>query len=123
MNYRRGLQRLYVLIVVCWTAFVLFATQSGRWKPWPAAYNPGWDVESITPIASSSGVSDKSSDQKWAVTPEQYLRDVARQENRRRAVVRWSWIAGYALAPINLGHFLLFFVTPWIYRGFAPTHK
>jgi len=122
MNYRRGLQRLYVLMVLCWIAFVLLATQSGRWKPWPAAYNSEWDIESMTPIASSSAVSEKPTDPKWTVTPEQYLRRYARQQNQRSYIVRWSWVAGLSIIPPLLTYFLLFYITPWIYRGFAPTH-
>jgi len=121
MNYRRGFQRLYAVAVVSWVTFVLFTTQSGRWKPWPAMPHSQWEIESERPI-DSPNPSNKEGEPKLTVSPEEFLRNAAHQEERHRAIVRWSWVAGLALIPPILGYLLLFCVSPWIYRGFTPAH-
>lgn len=134
MNYQRGFQRLYVLLVICWIAFVVLATQSGRWRPWPympraswelqtSAIPPRgqWEIESETPIVPPvmTPIPAKTNDPKF-VSPEKFLRDAALQEERHRNIVKWSLVAGAAVAPSALGYALLFYVAPWVYRGFKP---
>jgi hypothetical protein len=41
-------------------------------------------------------------------------------EERHRSIVRWSWVTGIAIVPSALGYVLLFYVAPWVYRGFRP---
>jgi hypothetical protein len=143
MNYRRGLQRFYVVLVICWIAFVVVATQSGRWRPWPympraswevPPHDPAvpapqgkWEIESETPIVpptSASKPRPTKSDGPDFVSPEKFLHDAALQEERHRSIIRWSWVTGLAIVPSALGYVLLFYVAPWIYRGFRPgTHK
>ncbi len=122
MNYRRGYLRLYAVLVVFWGAFVLFATQSGRWKPWPYMPRAQWEVEAESTIVTSNPPrsSDKSDEPKWTVSPEQFLRDAALQGERHRRIVSWSWVIGLVLVPPALGYFVLFHVSRWIYRGFKP---
>jgi hypothetical protein len=127
MNYLRGFQRLYAVVALLWISFVLFATQSGRWKPWPYMPREQWEIESETPIIPPTSASApgpvKANGPEFTLSPEKFLRDATRQEERHRNIVRWSWVVGLVLLPPAFGYFLLFYVSRWIYRGFRPeTH-
>jgi hypothetical protein len=121
MNYRRGFQRVYALLVVLWIAFVLLATQSGKWRPWPYMPRAQWEIDAekavIPPPLPRSAAN--TNEPVFNVSPEQFLRDAAHQEERHRAIIRWSWVIGFALLPPIFGYLLLFYVTPWIYQGFT----
>ena len=136
-NYRHGLQRLYVVLAISWITFVVVATQSGRWRPWPympraswelpphdsvvPAPHGQWEIESETPIVPPvTAPSPTKTNGPQFVSPEKFLRDAALQEERHRSIVRWSWVTGIAIVPSALGYVLLFYVAPWVYRGFRP---
>jgi hypothetical protein len=48
MNYRSGLQRLYVVFCVVWIVGALFAVQYGDWHP-DKFFNGGWETVGIAP--------------------------------------------------------------------------
>lgn len=123
MNYRLGFQRLYAVLVVFWIAFVLVGSQSGRWKSLPHPPRPQADTESSRQLTDSeldAILKDKKDESRFKVSPEQFLHEESRKEQRHRALIYWLSLGGIAVAPPVLGYFFLFYVSIWIYRGFRP---
>lgn len=82
-----------------------------------------WEIESETPIvppASESKLGPAKTNGPKFVSPEKYLQEAAVEEERHRGIVRWAWVIGLAFVPSALGYALLFYVAPWVYRGFRP---
>jgi hypothetical protein len=110
MNYRRGLQRVYLLIAVVWIAGVSFALLSYRWQPWRATL-PLWAAQNETLQTSRSDASP------FKVTPEAFLHEKATKLIHGRI---WMWDAALSLiAPLVL-YGVLFGALPWAHRGFRP---
>jgi len=113
MNYRRGLQRVYAALTVVWIAGVLFAVLMGRWEPWHR-FEPqnGWSFVNETPTVSPedflNGKTARLSDIDDAATQRMIMHQ------------RWAWASGISTVPPLVLYFLLFYVAPWIYRGFRP---
>lgn len=101
MNYRRGFQRVYAVLTVVWAAAMLFAVLSDVWQPWYSPIlNGGW-----------SSTEDQLRIVRSEPLPGQTL-DSAQQ------VRRWLWAAGLSTLPPLLGYLILFYLVPWVYRGF-----
>lgn len=100
MYYRRGFQRIYAVLTVVWVAGVLFAVLSGRWEPWYSPLlNGGWSsTEQLSPIR-----------------PPDFAKFMM-EETRRR----WLWATMLSITAPALGYGLLFYIGPWLYRGFRP---
>jgi hypothetical protein len=116
VNYRRGLRRLYLTLAAAWFLVVLFmvATDHWLWTPWNVlpvtwgrlAKERGVWISTGPPVELSP--KDVQLDQILATLPVSPLR-IARN------------VAALALPLPILGYVLLFWVWPWIYRGFRPT--
>jgi hypothetical protein len=123
MNYRRGLQRVYAVFAAIWIAGILFAVLSGRWEPWhtpsapisdklpppPAGYTPpptpGWSFVDEPP---------KTEPPKTAK-----IDDIDETATQRMIIrQRWSWASGLSTIPPLIFYLILFYVVPWVYRGF-----
>ena len=103
MNYRRGLQRLYLVLAVAWVAGVLFVVPSGRWEPWHKKVDPKvWADLGVVPA-----------------TPEEVSFSDLKSIRDYRIEV-WLWATGLAFIPPLIGYAFLFLVAPWVYRGFHP---
>lgn len=112
MNYRRGLQRAYMVLTVAWIAGVMSTVLTGHWEPWHRfEQQNGWSVVSETPI----------------VSPEQFfgkarLSDIDEAETQRMMLhQRIGWAFGVSVIPTLAVYLTLFLVAPWVYRGFRPS--
>ena len=136
MNYRRGLQRLYAVLAVVWIAGAPFAVLSGSWEPWLkfqgaelyTAEDRTANVDHSSPTGWS--IANESPKQRPSVIPAPPLPigvkmarlrvvDWAATE-RMRAYQRWIWAGGLLALPPIFGYLILFYVIPWVYRGFKP---
>ena len=133
MNYRRGFQRFYAVVACAWIASISFAILSGSWRPWYSPiFNHGWssteDVPPVTVVKSeplpagtgtiaslSPSTGDKASP--FIVSPEEFLRQETAHQHKIRM---WSRMTVLALSPPLIGYLVLFFIVPWVYRGFSP---
>jgi hypothetical protein len=105
MNFRRGLQRLYIVLALVWAVWAFDAVISGRWiqRLW-LDIHLGLLPPGTTVITSSSGGS-------W---------DVARLTPDLHYFSNWAWAIGLSILPPLLLYLLCFYVGPWVYRGFSP---
>ena len=115
MNYRRGLQRVYVVLTAIWMACVLFTVLTGRWEPWRKA------TTDFTPPPPDSWQGPAP-----VISPEEFLKKkTARLEDVDEAATRqlmmrqrFGCAFAIAIAPPLFAYLALFFVVPWVYRGF-----
>jgi hypothetical protein len=144
MNYRRGFQRIYALLTVGWVAALLFALPPYRlifWEP-PIDY----DALAITAGATDDSYATRVRDTKAMAVPPPpgYVLDHSKAwYEAREKQTGWAstddystskqsppgplgpsrtgkflWLTALLFGPPALGYFSLFYVGPWIYRGF-----
>jgi hypothetical protein len=93
MNYRRGLQRIYAVLTVTWIVGALWVVFSGRsLPPWLGSWAA---VRSLTDLVTVNPLVG------WSLAV-------------------WLWAIGLSMFPPVLFYVILFYVVPWIYRGFKP---
>lgn len=113
MNYRRGLQRAYFVLVAAWIALVVFMVLSDRWicEPW-------WRVlpNTYDSLAEQAGAGPNSTSQPLINGYLKFLEGI----NDHFAAKKAIWIAALSLPMPIVGYLLLFGAVPWIYRGFGP---
>jgi hypothetical protein len=97
MNYRRGFQRLYVVLAVLWIVIACFAY---RWTPLEA----DWFTRNAP----------KSEGDPYA----KYGGAVTLSEDSR---MRYAKGISIAIVPPTFGYLVLFQVVPWVWRGFRLT--
>src|ERR1035437_4538673 len=110
MNYRRGLQRVYVVLTVAWIAVVFFTIITDRWEPWShlKPLPAGWS------FAPAQTYEFAPSELRPIINPEEYLA-------HERARERWEWAVGLTLIVPTALYLPLFHIYRWIYRGFRTT--
>ncbi len=109
MNWLRGFRRLYFLLAAVWITGSLLYVAAGRKQPWRNNL-PQWVKENETLRPSDW--------QKPGLTPEQFLHNEALTEIAKRKLI---WTLGLALAPPVMTYVLVFYVVPWVFRGFRPS--
>ena len=120
MNYWRGFQRLYVVLATAWIAAIPFAVLSGRWEPYSAQDS---SVPAVTPVHDDGKtVLTQLTDEQLQVYKELLLKKQAQAllEKNRLVRAQWLWTIGLSLLPPFLLYGLLFYIGPWVYRGFRP---
>jgi hypothetical protein len=136
MNYRRGLHRLYVVFAAAWFLLVLFMVAAERWlwAPWhvlPATWHDqfggipvdapkagDWGAVKEEPIPPPpSGFEKPPSDALDGMLS--HMPKVKPSARPTRSVLRKAGdVAALSLPLPILGYVLLFWVGPWVYRGF-----
>lgn len=105
---RLGFQRLYAVLALVWIGIAAFTVLSGKWEPW-LRFRTDWHV-----VASEYGGT-------VSPTPPSGAEPVSvRFEDLEPIPSRWPWAVGASIIPPLLGYVLLFYVVPWVYRGFRP---
>jgi hypothetical protein len=130
MNYRRGLHRLYLTLAAAWFLLVLFMVATDRWfwTPWrvlPITWGGGWQVVSQEPIPSQFGgvpVDAPATGRSPDALDDMLSRMPKSNRNARPLSLtrKAEDVAALALPFPILGYALLFWVWPWVYRGFGP---
>lgn len=143
MNYRRGFQRIYAVLTVGWIATSLFALPPYRLRFWgpPIDYDPLAIKAGAIDDSYATRVRDTKA---MAVPPPGYILDHSKAwYEAREKQAGWASTDDYStskqsplgplgpsrigkllrlvallLGPPALGYFSLFYVGPWIYRGF-----
>jgi hypothetical protein len=137
MNYRRGLQRVYAVLTVAWITFVFLTILPGRWEPWT-----NWDVWVNRGWSFADGKQGMASlDDIVAVPtpagqPQQYEIDLSKLRDtpppkptvsieeflsHERTKRKLTWAVGLSLLSPLVPYVLLFYILPWVYRGFRST--
>jgi hypothetical protein len=111
MNYRRGLQRLYAVLASAWFLLVLFMVAADRWLwvPWHVfpATGEGLAKEYRVSVSQVAPVE---------LSPAEVTLKAKLSFSRKAESV------GLLSLPFPvLGYVVLFWVGPWVYRGFRPT--
>src|SRR5208283_55834 len=126
VNYRRGFQRLYILASIVWIVALLFVLPHDRLSFWsvakksPLVVDPsqvddpwnGYDAKKdlgndpVVPVPPPPPGSIPIGDQK---VPDSTSR-----------TQRTMWLASALFGPPALGYAAIFFVIPWVCRGFRP---
>jgi hypothetical protein len=111
MNYRRGFQRVYAMLAAVWIAAVLFVIPPDRFKV--------WSVELESPEEFLNFQRDHPTRNMLFFL----LVDNFPNPHYSSKVEKSAWLATTLLLPPVFGYFLLFYVGPWIFRGFrSETH-
>ncbi len=101
MNYRRGLQRIFFVLATAWLALAVFMILYGYWQPqYSPLVNGGWSF----------------TDQGSPTPPD--FGNFLNEDMRRR----WLWSAMVGMIPPLLAYGILFYVGPWIRRGFRSSN-
>lgn len=108
MNYRRGLLRVFGVLASAWVVLVLLGALSGRWEPWRSFEQSEERVPLISPEEFL----------KESAAPHADIFDQVSAAERKAAHRRWMWASGTSIAPPLFLYSMLFYVLPWIYRGF-----
>lgn len=103
MNYRRGLQRVYVVLTVAWIAVVLVLSIRDRPKPQFTTY-----VKCISDTPDTTLSSDPD------CIPKPY-------DEPGRLWKYWAIRGSVAILAPGAIYLLLFSVLPWICHGFKPS--
>ena len=115
MNYRRGLQRVYAVLTAIWMACVLFTVLTGRWEPWQhlqADWTP-------PPPGSWQGPAPIISPEEFLKKNTARLSDIDEAATQRMLMhQRFGWAFGVSTIPPLAAYLILFFIVPWVYRGF-----
>lgn len=138
MNYRRGFQRVYAVLVVLWIGSVLFALPSDRLRFWSTAEglaanthgDPNdWTVVKETPLDLSKYGTVLPAQSKEA-TPEAPIdfshatvEDPRPTQTTESRLGKTAWLGEVLFGPPLLGYAAIFLVTPWIYRGFRSAKQ
>jgi len=136
MNYRRGFQRLYLVFAAGWILAALVVLPSETVRFWHAEQqlaNPSSSTSDapahedvVDQIARERGTLQTSTERPdqtkkpLRVVSSYYATDATPPESRMRKAL---WLAGVLIAPPATGYVLLFFLIPWIYRGFKPARQ
>ena len=117
MNYRRGSQRLYVVMTGAWIGLLLLALPSYRVRFWVAPIDYGKYGVVTTP----TGDWFKDNAPKSIVTqnPDSFEPDPPTISDSR--VGKALWLLVVTLGPPAMGYIVVFVVVPWIFRGFRGT--
>jgi hypothetical protein len=108
MNYRRGLQRVYAVLTVVWIAAVLFVIPPDRLRVWSG------ELESIDDFMAFGR------DHPIRNTLFFILVNNFPNPHYDSRLEKCAWLATTLFLPPILGYLLIFYVGPWIYRGFRP---
>jgi hypothetical protein len=134
MNYRRGFQRLYVVLAAGWILAALVVLPSERIRFWHAEQRLGNLSGSTSDVPAHENIFDqlarereslqthteRSEQTKKPLTVVSSVDDAPAPESRLRKAL---WLAGVLIGPPATGYGFLFFVIPWIYRGFRPASR
>ena len=130
MNYRRGLQRLYVVCSLVWVSFMVVVSVRDRPKPIDyVAVAKKYGATVITEPPETLPADFKDWDKPGQIKPPPGFILDEKPQNSLVADVKtspleyWGIRAGITVAPPIGGYLLLFSVIPWVYRGFkSGTH-
>lgn len=132
LNYRRGLQRVYAVASILWIAIMLALSIHDR--PHRIDYDAlakqaRWtevDPSEVTALPAApprqkvDAPIGRYTDADLAPSPGEWLKN-----NPARPLPSESWLpywtrrAALAVLPPGLGYLFIFWVLPWIWRGFA----
>jgi hypothetical protein len=105
LDYRRGLQRLYVVLAVAWFLLVLFQVASDHWVREPWRITPSTWSEMAKRYGAVEAAPGTKADFAVTVSP------------LRKA----TWIIWLSLPIPVVGYVLLFEVSRWVYHGFRSS--
>jgi len=105
MNYRRGLQRVCLILVFLWLIFVFYGTPKERLMFWSQAM----DLDGIA--SRYGGWREGSSD--W----QRFLQSLPYPDFGTRGS-KLFWLIEVGIAPPAVLYLILFCIIPWIGRGF-----
>ena len=130
MNYRRGLRRAYAVLTATWVAVLLFTLPSDRLKFWSA---PPQNVKVTNrfgdepiPPPPPSGVrfqEEQHSDSFQEAARSGDWNIWTRDGEPATRVQKVLWLAGVLFIPPVFGYIAIFFMIPWVYRGFRPSEQ
>jgi hypothetical protein len=112
MNYRRGFQRIYGVLVITWIVALLYLMPAERVNVWRqvAVVRQGNLMANVPPPPKGyEKYVDVSVD-----TPTHVGQETSRSQKA-------LWLAGVLFAPPVLGYVAGFLMVPWVYRGFRPS--
>jgi len=116
MNYRRGFQRVYIVVSIMWVTVMFFAIFSDSFKPWPAIKVSEWDVVSVKPLPPPLPADFVP------IPPSEAEQRAAEERVSRELLARkWGWSLGLSILPAVILYFVVFDVSRWIYRGFRTS--
>ena len=122
-------QRAYAAGTVIWAAAILFVILADLWRPWYSPiFNGGWSSTEDHQVVQTEPFIPPPLESNLGPAPSPTPSDVldsflAKQQERQmqqRRIRSFLWTVGLALIPPTMGYVLLFYVVPWIYRGFNP---
>jgi hypothetical protein len=114
MNFRRGFQRAYVALTVIWIASVIF---TGRWEPWLRLQQIEFlPLELVKESSASTSLTAPPITARFEDIDEAAT---SRMQTRQR----WMWALGISVIPPLAIYLTLFYVLPWIYRGFRAAQQ
>jgi hypothetical protein len=108
-NYRRGFQRVYAILTVVWVVLLLVTLPVSRLKFWQPEK---WETLSDHAAKSADPWEQAAADYRRAAE-----HTAQESESKRNKLL---WIANVVVLPPLIGYVALFYVVPWIYRGFRP---
>jgi hypothetical protein len=139
MSFRRGFQRVYAVLTIAWIACVLFLLPSDRLTFWDAPDDSYAarvrDTKNLENPPPQGAVLDHSNawhEEKRRLDAEQNAKVAANaglppgstiigminSPDPSSRLEKSEWLFGVLLIPPSSGYLLMFFVIPWIYRGF-----
>lgn len=128
MNYRRGLQRFYLVLTLAWVIVLSVALPADRLNFWsasqrqnPATLPADW-FEANKPESGQRAKDYDALAKKYGRTVEppsdSFVPDVAAPLSTPSRASRALWLARVLLLPPAFGYVTVFLVIPWVYRGF-----
>jgi hypothetical protein len=137
MTYRRGFQRIYAVLTVAWIAGILLFLPTDRldfWRKWDM-----FDQFAAHPCATPAEIfNDQQAQRKTELPPctEQEVHQMLEQALKHAEKPTWIyehitlavpiesrfqrflWLLCLLMAPPAVGYVVLFYVAPWVFRGF-----
>jgi hypothetical protein len=142
MNYRRGFQRIYAVLTLAWVAGTLVFLPTDRldfWRKWDML-----DQIAAHPCATPAEIwNDEQAHRETEMPPctEQELNRMVEEEVKHAEkptwiyrhvtlaapiesrVQRFLWLLSLLLGPPTFGYAALFYLAPWICRGFKSPKR
>ena len=119
MNYKRGFQRLYAVLTLTWAGLVLLTAPSDRLRFWTTPAD-AWTIVSERPIeVSPDAVQPLPKSGQWQST----LDGAAPTPFDQTRIGKALWLVSYLVLVPGIGYTALFYLFPWIYRGFSTSNQ
>jgi|SRR5579863_7411808 len=129
MNYRRGFQRAYAVLVVMWVATVLYVLPGERLKFWQRAsdsFVPDYEGPNNSGVDNVIEIPAPSRNErqfKFTMTDGKTYIVTTEDAITERPIGKVAWLAAWLLAPPIFAYGVLFIVLPWVFRGFHPAKQ